>query len=90
MYPSATLCQAQQAVQLRRAADATLDNVRSIAEKAAAAWGIEAKIAADRERRHAKTQEVRLAKAETDRAFSENPDRGFADADRKMLIAGQR
>lgn len=80
MYPSATLCRSQQAFQLARAAAATLGNVRSIAEKAAAAWGVEAKIADGRERRHAKTVLGRLAKEQAAREFSENPDRGFADA----------
>lgn len=79
MYPSAALCRAQQALQLSRAAAATLGNVRSIAEKAAAAWGVEARLADDRERRQAKTVRLRHAKEEATRVFSENPDRGLAD-----------
>lgn len=79
MYPSATLCRSQQALQLNRAASATLDNVRSIAERAAAAWGVEAGLAEDRERRHEKTLRVREAREEAARELSENPDRGFAD-----------
>jgi hypothetical protein len=79
MYPSAALCRAQQALQLNRAAAATLGNVRSIAEKAAAAWGVEARLADDRERRQAKTVRLRHAREQASREFSENPDRGFAD-----------
>lgn len=80
MYPSAALCRSQQTLQLSRAAAATLGNVRSIAEKAAAAWEVEAGLAEDRERRHAKTIRLRHAKEQSARELSENPDRGFADA----------
>lgn len=79
MYPSAALCRAQQALQLSRAAAATLGNVRSIAEKAAAAWGVEARLADDRERRQAKTIRLRHAKEQSARELSENPDPSFAD-----------
>jgi len=79
MYPSAELCRAQQAAQLDRAAAATLGNVRSIAEKAAAAWGVEADLAEGRERRYAKVVQVREARERTDLLLSENPDRGLAD-----------
>lgn len=80
MYPSADLCRSQQAAQLSRAAAATLGNVRSIAEKAAAAWGIEAAQAEGRERRQAKTALGRAEKEQAARHFSENPDRGFSNA----------
>lgn len=79
MYPSAALCRTQQALQLDRAAAATLGNVRSIAERAAAAWGAEADLADSRERRHAKAALLRDADRSA-RALSENPDRGFAEA----------
>lgn len=78
MYPSASLCRLQQELQLKRAASATLDNVRSIAEKAAAAWGVEATAAEHRERRRAKVIQIREAGLR-DLGPSENPDRGFAD-----------
>lgn len=80
MYPSADLCRSQQAFQLGRAAQASLVYVRTIAEKAAAAWGIEAGLADERERRQAKTAGIRQARECADRAMSENPDRGFASA----------
>jgi len=80
MYPSAALCRSQQALQLSRAAAATLGNVRLIAEKAAAAWGVEASLAEDRERRQAKTIGLRQAKEQTAREPGENPDCGMADA----------
>lgn len=80
MYPSAALCRSQQALQLSRAAAATLGNVKSVAEKAAAAWGVEADLAEDRERRRARTVRLRRAEEQFARELSENPDRGFADA----------
>lgn len=80
MYPSAHLCRSQQAAQLGRAARAELANVRWVAEKAAAAWGIEADLAEARERRQAKTMRIRAAKDQSDRWLSENPDRGLASS----------
>jgi len=79
MYPTAQLCRAQQAFQLDRAAGATLGNVRSIAERAAAAWGVEADLADDRERRYANRVRLREAGERLDALLSENPDRGLAD-----------
>jgi hypothetical protein len=79
MYPSAELCRAQQAFQLSRAAAASLGNVRSIAEKAAAAWGVEAGVADDRERRYARRVQIREAHEQAELLLSENPDRGRAD-----------
>lgn len=78
MYPSADLCRSQQALQLRRASDAELDNVRRIAEKAAAAWGVEAGLADDRERRQANVARQRQVKEQSDRSLSDDPVRGFA------------
>jgi hypothetical protein len=80
MYPSADLCRTQQSLQLGRAAAATLGNVRSIAERAAAAWGVEAAAAEDRERRLQKRINLREAQAMADGEISENPDRGRADS----------
>jgi len=79
MYPSAALCRSQQALHLSCAAAATLGNVKLIAERDAAAWGVEAAWAEDRGGRQAKMMRVRQAKEQSARDFSENPDRGFAD-----------
>lgn len=87
MQPTSALCREQESVQRARAADAVLDNVRVIAERAANAWGAEAVAA---ERREARAANVALvaarARAEPapespadHRQLSENPDRGFAD-----------
>jgi hypothetical protein len=82
MYPSASLCRSQQAAQLERAAAAILVNVRTIAEAAAAAWGVEAVLAERREqRRGAPAQAADAAHRERERRdadMSENPDRGHA------------
>lgn len=88
MHPSSTLCRAQEALQLERAASAVLDNVRDIALKAAKAWGLEA---AAREKAEA-ARDVFLQKRlsglnsldeeeelEELASFSENPDRGLTD-----------
>ena len=85
MYPSSTLCRTQESFHRERAASTTLENVRTIAAGAAAAWGMEAVAAEKREARGAKTRataELLLAeKAEAaaarEQGFSENPDRGF-------------
>lgn len=85
MYPSSSLCRAQEARQRDLAARAQLENVRVIATKASLAWGMEAVAA---ERREARSHKVRtlahlamLQKQEKrgacDRLLSENPDRGF-------------
>ena len=67
------------------AANATLINVRTVAEKAAAAWGAEAVLAEKRQARQALTsafrasQSVELSEEDEDELlFSENPDRGLA------------
>ncbi|MFC3711333.1 hypothetical protein ACFOMD_02045 [Sphingoaurantiacus capsulatus] len=81
MFPSATLCRAQEAAQHQRAAAATLDNVRTIALAAAAAWGEEGGLAEKREARAANTQRLArvalAAKQALELGLSENPDRGL-------------
>ena len=51
MYPSSTLCRAQEAHQKSVADGATLENVRVVALRAAAVWGQEAVAAEKRESR---------------------------------------
>lgn len=88
MYPSSTLCRTQEEFHRARAASATLDNVRTIAESAAAAWGQEALCAEKREARGVRTRALaeliaaqkQQAADEAERGFSENPDREFAAA----------
>lgn len=58
MYPSAALCRAQEAVQRERAANATLENVRLSAIKAADAWAFEALRAQEREQRHEEARAI--------------------------------
>lgn len=85
MFPSAILCREQETIQRQRAAAASLENVRLIAERAAAAWSLEAQAADDREARHKRVLAIRAASAaqaapfpdQPDRCVSENPDRGF-------------
>lgn len=82
MQPTALFCRTQEAQQRSRAADAHLDNVRSIATNAANAWGKEAVLAERRESRQARslvtTADEAAEPSSWDRAFSENPDRGLA------------
>ena len=81
MQITSAFCLAQQATHTQRAAESSLANVRTIATRAAAAWGVEAVLAARREARVVKRQVAAtnlLAIAE-EPLFSENPDRGFAD-----------
>jgi hypothetical protein len=84
MQPSSTLCRAQEARQLALASSSSLDNVRRVANAAAAAWGKEGKIAEQREGRKLRNREAldlaTKAEQDEDRAFSENPDRGYAEA----------
>ena len=88
MYPSSTLCRTQEEFHRARAAAATLDNVRTIAEGAATAWGQEAIAAEKREARGVRTRALAdlmavqklEAAAEAERVFSENPDRGYEEA----------
>ena len=87
MQPSADLCRIQEAFQRQRAESSSLSNVRSIAEKAAAAWRTEALLADSREQRQAQVRLFRareldmkqLSLEQLDRGLSENPDRGSAD-----------
>jgi len=87
MYPSSALCRAQEAYHRDRAAAALLDNVRSVAAKAAVAWSNVARVAERREARHPQARQAagimeaptRRTRDEEDRSFSENPDRGFAN-----------
>lgn len=85
MTLSAGLCRIQEAFQRRRAETAPLGNVRTIAEKAAAAWAAEAVLAQERDRRR-DARIIRAAEADgpplddhrLDSETSENPDRGCA------------
>ena len=58
MYPSSTLCRTQEEFHRARAASTPLDNVRAIAEGAAAAWGHEAAAAEKREARGLRTRAI--------------------------------
>lgn len=85
MIPSSTLCRAQEDLHRNRAANATLENVRSISIHAAAAWAKEAVAAESREARHLRVRAAADADikasatvAHDDMPFSENPDRGLA------------
>lgn len=85
MSTSSSFCRAQESLQLARAADTPLENVRQISLHAARAWGKEALIAEQREERHTRARAV-LAVAPApdatptadDQMVSENPDRGQA------------
>ena len=85
MFPSSTLCRAQETFQRDRAAGARLENVRIVATDAAIAWGREALSAERREARHVRDRtaaglalaQKRQSTEEHDRLLSENPDRGF-------------
>ena len=94
MIPSADLCRRQQAAQLHRAESASLPNVREVARKAAAAWGVEALYAEGREPRthlRADAREAeRLACEQLDCGVRENPDRGRADRPLRLVAGGGR
>lgn len=86
MYPSSTLCRTQEAFHRARADSATLVNVRTVAESAAAAWGHEALAAEKREARGARTraiadllavQKLEAAEEAAERALGEAPEHGF-------------
>lgn len=86
MQPTLTLCLSREAHHRALSLAATLDNVRSVADAAAAAWAKEGMAAAGREaraRRARPLSEGLLPSAELPspdhRRLSENPDRGFAD-----------
>lgn len=85
MRPSSDLCRTQEARQRAIAANATLANVKTIANAAAAAWAKEARQADLREGRRtlalaAGRAEAAIAALSLELVPSENPDRGFADA----------
>jgi hypothetical protein len=88
MIPSSALCRTQEDLHRRRAADTPLDNVRLVANNAAAAWAKEAIAAERREERQTRVRAVAEAtcalNAEPDTAgdllSNENPDRGLATA----------
>lgn len=87
MLISSTLCRAQEAHHLSRAAGTELANVRTVALGAAKAWKREAIAAEDREQRAVRVRLIAEAAKRhapdlctpEDRAVSENPDRGFED-----------
>ncbi len=56
MQLSSDFCRSQQTIHQERAASTQLDNVRIVAGKAAAAWGVEAAAAELREKRRASGQ----------------------------------
>jgi len=88
MELSSTFCRIQENVQRDRAANAALENIRLVAEKAAKAWGTVALSAEQREARRERTRIIadmaalknESAPGEDDRLLSENPDRGFENA----------
>ncbi len=81
MALTSEFCRAQEALQRDRAAGASLENVRVIATRAAAAWGHEAllmqKCETTRERKNALPDAASLSEEMEDSLFSENPDRGL-------------
>lgn len=86
MQLSSILCRAQEAHHHAVARATTLDNVRQIANTAAAAWAKEGVAAGRREDRKLSTKafaEAHLLSNEPPtadyRGLSENPDRGHAD-----------
>lgn len=86
MQPSSILCRAQEAHHPALARAATLDNVRFVANAAAAAWakeGIAADLREDRKQRTRAFADAQIALRQPVRAefrvLSENPDRGHAD-----------
>ena len=81
MNLSATLCRAQEELQIRRAEEAKLDNVREVALSAAAAWGEEAEMAEKREARMARVQAEARAIAEEKAAERQALDGGDGSAD---------
>lgn len=85
MELTSSMCRAQAAIQLARAASETLQNVRLIAERAAVAWDREAVAADHREARRARARTITaIEHVQNQRLFdgedmlSENPDRGQA------------
>jgi hypothetical protein len=86
MQPSSILCRAREAHHHAVARTTTLDNVRLVANVAAAAWAKEGVAAGVREERKLSARafaEAHLLSKEPPavdyRGLSENPDRGHAD-----------
>ncbi len=80
MTATSIFCRTQQALQDERAATAPLENIRIIAKAASVAWGREALLAEQRERRafdRALPLAGSLSEQREDSWFSENPDRGM-------------
>lgn len=75
MALSADLCRAQEVLHLARAADAPLANVRTVSERAAAVWGVEALAAEAREGR-GEIRSMRATELKNARQF-----RGGGEAD---------
>lgn len=79
-------CRAQELIQRERAEREPLENVRTVALRAALAWGAEAISAEQRETRKrrrlaiAEITQVQLQRTEDETAMpeNENPDRGFS------------
>ncbi len=83
MTATSLFCRTQQALHHERAATAPLANIRAIAKTAAAAWGREATLAEQRERRafdRALPTAGSLSEQREDSWFSENPDRGMGES----------
>lgn len=84
MTQSAAFCRTQEAFHRDRAAGTTLENVRTVAVRAAAAWNREASLAdqLENKRRAGGTLPAAgsLTEEQDDQLFSENPDRGQASA----------
>lgn len=85
MYPSSALCRTQEGLQRDRALNTPLPNVRRIAERAAAAWGVEGRLAEKREQRQETTRKIALAELNAKRreceekhSISGDPTRGMA------------
>ncbi len=82
MALTSDFCRTQEALQRDRAASTQLENVRTIATRAAVAWGREALLMqnceATRRRRNALPEAASLSEEMDDSLFSENPDRGQA------------
>jgi hypothetical protein len=85
MELTSIMCRTQEAAQRARAANASLENVRIVAERAALAWAHEAGEAERREARRARARAVaevasvkKQRSEDDDQMFSENPDRGLS------------
>ncbi|UZK64695.1 hypothetical protein [Sphingomonas sp. M1-B02] len=77
MQPTSTFCRAQEALQLNRATESTLDNPRRVANLAAAAWAKEALAADKREQRQARNRDAAAGlqvSGDTDFELSDGPE----------------